>query len=149
MIIRVVAPTSTLLCSFSTMTLRTSVSDLERFNFAPTPIHLWISCRDVSLSVKYRRSIWSSCASKNSLRTTSSGRFELSPSSSLPTLLDSRIRCSYRSVCGSGVVVFQYMTLKLQKSPPIDLVGGSQEPSPTLHAPSKPKDPRRPDSMSN
>ncbi len=34
------------------------------------------------------------------------------------------------------------MTLKLQKTTPIDLVGGSQEPSPTVDAPSKPKVPR-------
>ncbi len=39
------------------------------------------------------------------------------------------------------------MTLKLQKSAPIVLVGGSQEPSPTVHAPAKPKAPMRPDSV--
>ena len=111
---RVVTPTSTLFCSFSTMVLRTSTSvDLERFNFAPPPIYLWITWRDVSLSVKSRRSIWSSCASKHSLRATSSGRFELRPSSSLSTLLDSRSRCSYRSSCVSGVLVFHCMVLKL------------------------------------
>ena len=39
------------LCSFSMMALRTSASgDLERFSFAPQPIHLWIAWRDASLS---------------------------------------------------------------------------------------------------
>ena len=39
------------------------------------------------------------------------------------------------------------MALKLQKPAPIDLVGGSQEPSPAVHAPAKPKAPKRPDSV--
>ena len=110
-------------------------------------MHLWIAWRVASLSVKYRRSTWSSCASKHSLRATSSGRFELRPSSSLPTLLDSRHRCSCRSSCVSGAVVFHCMVLKLHKSTPIDFVGGSQESSPAVHVPSKPKAPRSPDSV--
>jgi hypothetical protein len=39
------------------------------------------------------------------------------------------------------------MVRKLQKPTPIDLVGGSQEPSPAVHAPAKPKAPIRPDSV--
>ena len=89
-------------------------------------------------------SIWLSCSS-----TTSSGRLEIRSPSSMSTLLDSRTRCSWRSTCDSGVVVFHCMSLKLQKPVPIDLVGGSQETSPTVHAPSKPKDPRSPDSVTN
>ena len=51
---RVVAPACTLCSSFSMMALRTSASgDLERFSFAPPPIHLWIGWRVASLSVKY------------------------------------------------------------------------------------------------
>ena len=73
--------------------------------------------------------------------------FELRPSSSLSTLLDSRSRCSWRSACVSGVVVFHCMVLKLQKPAPIDFIGGSQEPSPAVHAPSKPKAPKSPDSV--
>ena len=150
LICRVVAPASTLFCSFSMIALRTSVSgDLERFSFDPHPIHLWITWKDSSLSVKYKRSIWSSCVSKHSLRDTSSGRLELRSSSSLPAFLDSRIHCSCRSACVSGAVVFHYMTLKLPKTLPIDLVGGFQEPSPTVHDPSKPKTPRSPDSVPN
>ncbi len=49
----------------------------------------------------------------------------------------------------SGVMVFHFMTLKLQKPSPIDLVGGSQEPSPTVYVPSNPKAPRSPDSVSD
>ena len=97
---------------------------------------MWIAWRDTSLSVRHKRSTWSSCASKHSLRATSSSRLELSPSSYLPTLdtlLDSRVRCSCRSGCGSGAVVFHCMTLKLQKTAPIDLVGGSPESSLTVH----------------
>ena len=39
------------------------------------------------------------------------------------------------------------MTLKLQKPTPMDLVGGSQEPSPAVYVPSNPKAPVRPDSV--
>jgi hypothetical protein len=39
------------------------------------------------------------------------------------------------------------MVVKLQKPAPIDLVGGSQETSPAVHAPAKPKAPMRPDSV--
>ena len=145
---RVVAPACTLCSSFSMMALRTSASgDLERFSFAPPPIHLWIAWRVASLSVKYRRLVRSSCASRHSLRATSSGRFELRPSSSLPTLLDSRRRWSCKGPFVSGVVVFHFMVLKLQKPAPIDFVDGSQEPSPAVHAPSKPKAPKSPDSV--
>ena len=37
-------------------------------------------------------------------------------------MLDSRIRCSCRSACVSGVVVFHCMVLKLQKPSPIVVV---------------------------
>ena len=47
--------------------------------FAPLPTHLGIAWRDPSLSVRYRRLMLSSWAS----RATSSGRLELSPSDSL------------------------------------------------------------------
>jgi hypothetical protein len=62
-------------------------------------------------------------------------------------LLDSRMCCSCRNDCVSGVSVFHCMDRKLQKPDPIDLVGGSQEPSPAVHAPTKPKAPMRPDSV--
>ena len=145
---RVAAPASTLFWSFTMMAFKISASgDLDRFSFAPQPIHLWIAWREASLSVKYKRSTWSSCASRHSRRATNSGRLELTPSSSLPTLLDSRVRCSCKSGCDSGVSEFHCMDLKLQKPAPIDLVGGSQEPSPAVHAPAKPKAPKRPDSV--
>ena len=90
------------------------------------------------MSVRYKRLTWSSwrpCQPcKHSLRATSSGRFELSPSSSLPTLLDSRVRCSYRGSCGSGTVVYHFMALKLQKHVPIDL-GGGWDGNPGIRAP--------------
>ncbi len=57
------------------------------------------------------------------------------------------MRCSYKSGCDSGVSVFHYMDLRLQKPAPIDLVGGSQDPSPAVHVPTKPKTPMRPDSV--
>ena len=41
------------------------------------------------------------------------------------------------------------MTLKLQKTVPVDFVGGSQEPFPVGYAPSKPKTRRSPDSVPN
>ena len=65
---------------------------------------------------------------------TSSGRLELSPSSSLPTLLDSSIRCSPKRLEVSGSVVFHFMDLKLQNPAPVDLEGASQEPSHTVPA---------------
>ncbi len=59
------------------------------------------------------------------------------------------MHCSYKSGCDSGVSVFHRMDLKLQKPAPIDLVGGSQEPSPAVHAPAKPKTPMSPDSVTS
>ena len=97
LISRVTVSSSTLFCSFSTISLSTSVSgDLERLRLTPQPIHLWMVWRHDSWSVRYKRSTWSSCASNHSLRVTSSNRLELSPSSSLSTFLDSRVRCTFR-----------------------------------------------------
>ena len=54
---------------------------------------------------------------------------------------------SCKSGCDRGVSEFHFMTPKLQKPAPIDLVGGSQEPSPAVNAPTKSKAPMRPDSV--
>jgi hypothetical protein len=101
---KVEAPASTLFCSSSIICLRTSaLGDLERLTLAPQSIHLRMAWRVASLSVRYRRLMLSSYPSRHSVRATNSGRFELTPSSSRPTLLECRVRCSWRRGGDSGV----------------------------------------------
>jgi hypothetical protein len=89
----------------------------------------------------------SSWSSRNSPRDTSSGRLDLTPSSSRPTLIECRVCCYWRRGGGSVVWVFQPRWLKLQKPVPIDLEVVSHESSPTVHVPWNLNTPRRPDSV--
>jgi hypothetical protein len=56
-----------------------------------------------SMSVRYHRLTSSSWSSKHSVRDTSSGRFELNPSSSHPTFLEFSVCWSWREDGGIGV----------------------------------------------
>ena len=97
LISRVAAPAFTRLCSLMIIALRISPSgDRDRLNFAPPPIHLFIAWRVASLSVRYSRFSLSRWASRHSRSATSSGRFELLPSSSRPTLWECSSLCSLR-----------------------------------------------------
>ena len=88
LISRVTVPVFTRLCSLRIariISLRTSASGvLTRLSFPPPPIYLLMSWRVVSLSVKYSKFSWTWCVCRHSRRSTSSGRFDLSPSSSWP-----------------------------------------------------------------
>ncbi len=84
-------------CSLMIMVLRTSpTGDLIRLSFAPPPIHLFMAWRVNSLSVRYRRFSLSRWASRHSRSATSSGWFELMPSSSRSTHWECRSLCSLR-----------------------------------------------------
>ncbi len=75
---RVAAFAFTRCCSFTMMVLRTSASTvLTRLSLAPPPIHLLMTWRVTSLSVRYSRFSLSGCASRYSRRSPSSGRLEL------------------------------------------------------------------------
>jgi hypothetical protein len=104
----VTAPTRTLFCNLIIMFLRTSASgDLKQLSFTAYPIHRWITCRIISLSVRHSRLTSSPWSSKHSTRATSSGRLELTPSSSRPTFLEFSVCWSWREDGGNGVWVFQ------------------------------------------
>ena len=76
---------------------RTSPSgDLVRLIFAPPPIHLLMTWRVASLSVRYSRLSLSRWDSRHSRSATSSGWFELMSSSSRPTLWECSSLCSLR-----------------------------------------------------
>ena len=93
--------------------------------------------------------MWFWCVSRHCRRSTSSGRLELRPSSSRPTLLVCCSRCSLRGVRASGVLLCHPTYWKLQKSALMECDAVSPEPSPTVQAPSKWKAPRSPDSVSS
>ncbi len=117
----VTTPSRTLFCNLMMIFLRTSTSgDLERLNFAPQPIHRWIVCRIVSLSVRYNRLTSSSWSSRHSVRSTMSGRVEFTPSSSRPTFLEFRVCWSWREDGGNSVWVLQRRWPKLEKPAPIE-----------------------------
>ena len=135
-------------CNLTMMALRMSASAVfARLSLAPPPIHLFIACRVASLSVRYIRFSWSRCASRHSRRATSSGRLELRPSSSRPTLCDWFDLCSHSQVGVSGFPVSHPSEVRLQKPTPIESDLTSHDPSPAVHAPSKWKAPSRPDSV--
>ena len=81
------------------------------------------------------------------MRVTSSGRFELTPSSVLPTLLECSMCCSWRRGGDSGVWMSQRSWLKLQTPVPMDFEPTSHESSPDVHDPLNSKAPIRPDSV--
>ena len=103
--------------------------------------------RDASLSVKYKKCMWSSWSSRHSLRATSSERLELSPSISRPTFLDCVVLCSNRRFGSKVFSVCHSRDLKLQNPAPMALVDLSHEPFPAVHAPQKSNAPRSPDSV--
>ncbi len=142
---RVVVFACTLFWSLMTMTVRISVSTVfARRTFAPPPIHLLMDCRVVSLSVRYSKFSWSWCVFRHSQRVTSSGRLELNPSSSRPTLCDCSVLWVPERVGMSGPPSSHFSDFKLQK-PVSDAT--SHDPSPAVHAPSKWKSPSSPDSV--
>ena len=125
-------------CSLTMMTLRTSASTVfARLSLAPPPIHLLMDWRVASLSVRYSKFSLSGCASKQSRRATSSGRLELIPSSSRPTLCDWFDLCSCNREGVSGFSVSHSNEFRLQKPAPIESDLTSHDPSPAVQAPSK------------
>jgi len=84
-------------CSLMTMSLIISASAVfVRLSLDTPPIHLFMSCRVDSLSVRYNRFSLSGCASRHYQRATSSCLLELRSSPSRPTLCDCFVLCSYR-----------------------------------------------------
>ena len=123
--------------SASSLSGRTSASAVfARLSLAPPPIHLLMVWRVVSLSVRYSRFSLSGCAYKHSRRATTSGRLELIPSSSRPTLCDCFDLCSCILAGVRGSSFSHFNEFRFQKPVPIESDLTSHDPSPVVHAPS-------------